>query len=72
MRQAVNLANLPFAFRHIALMPDVHEGYGMPIGGVLASKGIIVPNAVGVDIGCGVVALKTDARKYLGKNQECN
>ena len=35
MRQAVNLANLPFAFRHIALMPDVHEGYGMPIGGEL-------------------------------------
>ena len=63
MRQAVNLANLPFAFRHIALMPDVHEGYGMPIGSVLASKGIIVPNAVGVDIGCGVVAFKTDARE---------
>lgn len=60
LRQAVNLANLPFAFKHIALMPDVHEGFGMPIGGVLASRKMIIPNAVGVDIGCGVFAVKTD------------
>jgi len=52
VKQAINLANLPFAFKHICLMPDTHEGYGMPIGGVLATKGVIVPNAVGVDIGC--------------------
>jgi tRNA-splicing ligase RtcB len=59
MDQTKNLANLPFAFKHIAIMPDVHQGYGMPIGGVLATKGIIIPNAVGVDIGCGMCALKT-------------
>jgi tRNA-splicing ligase RtcB len=59
LEQARNLANLPFAFRHIALMPDCHSGYGMPIGGVLATKGVVVPNAVGVDIGCGMCAVKT-------------
>lgn len=58
MDQALNLANLPFAREHIALMPDAHSGYGMPIGGVLASKDVIVPNAVGVDIGCGIRAVK--------------
>lgn len=57
--QARNLANLPFSFKHVALMPDTHQGYGMPIGGVLATKGVIIPNAVGVDIGCGMCALKT-------------
>ncbi len=60
--QAKNLANLPFAFKHIALMPDCHSGYGMPIGGVLATKGVIVPNAVGVDIGCGMCAVKTSLK----------
>jgi tRNA-splicing ligase RtcB len=59
MQQARNLANLPFAFRHIAIMPDAHEGYGMPIGGVLATEDHIVPNAVGVDIGCGMSATRT-------------
>ena len=57
--QASNLANLPFAFKHIAIMPDAHQGYGMPIGGVMATKGVIIPNAVGVDIGCGMCAVKT-------------
>ena len=60
MEQARNLANLPFAFKHICLMPDTHQGYGMPIGGVLASKDVIVPNAVGVDIGCGMCAIQTN------------
>jgi tRNA-splicing ligase RtcB len=59
MEQARNLANLPFVFKHIALMPDAHQGYGMPIGGVMATQGVIVPNAVGVDIGCGMCAVKT-------------
>lgn len=59
LEQTKNLANLPFAFRHVAIMPDVHSGYGMPIGGVLATKGVIIPNAVGVDIGCGMCAVKT-------------
>lgn len=59
MQQAVNLANLPFVFKHVSLMPDAHSGYGMPIGGVLATDAVIVPNAVGVDIGCGMCAVKT-------------
>jgi len=57
--QAKNLANLPFAYKWVSIMPDSHQGYGMPIGGVLATRQVIVPNAVGVDIGCGMVAVKT-------------
>jgi len=57
--QARNLAKLPFAYRQICLMPDTHQGYGMPIGGVLATKGAVIPNAVGVDIGCGMCAVRT-------------
>ncbi|MFA6571483.1 MAG: RtcB family protein [Bacteroidota bacterium] len=63
LQQARNLANLPFAFKHIAIMPDCHEGYGMPIGGVLATVGEIIPNAVGVDIGCGMCARKTSLKE---------
>ena len=59
LEQARNLANLPFAFRHIAIMPDSHLGYGMPIGAILATKGAVIPNAVGVDIGCGMCSLRT-------------
>ncbi|MEE4177555.1 MAG: RtcB family protein [Bacteroides sp.] len=59
LEQARNLARLPFAFRHIALMPDCHQGFGMPIGGVLATREVIIPNAVGVDIGCGMCAVQT-------------
>jgi len=62
LEQAKNLARLPFAYKHIALMPDCHQGYGMPIGGVLATEGVIIPNAVGVDIGCGMCAVKTSLR----------
>jgi tRNA-splicing ligase RtcB len=58
LKQAINLANLPFAFRHVALMPDAHKGYGMCIGGVLATENVIIPNAVGKDIGCGMCAVK--------------
>lgn len=57
--QAENIASLPFAFHHIAMMPDAHVGYGMPIGGVLATRDAIIPNAVGVDIGCGMAAHRT-------------
>ena len=60
LEQAKNLASHPAAFHHVALMPDAHKGYGMPIGGVLALKDAVCPNAVGVDIGCGMVAVKTD------------
>ncbi|HSH84004.1 MAG TPA: RtcB family protein [Guyparkeria sp.] len=62
LEQARNLANLPFAFKHIAIMPDTHLGYGMPIGAILATKGAIVPNAVGVDIGCGMCSLRTNLK----------
>lgn len=57
--QIEHLSNLPFAYHHIAIMPDCHSGYGMPIGGVLATENTIIPNAVGVDIGCGMCAMKT-------------
>ena len=60
LAQAKNLANLPFAFSHVAIMPDSHLGMGMPIGGVLALKEVIIPNAVGMDIGCGMRAIRTD------------
>ncbi len=64
IKQATNLANLPFVFKHIALMPDTHQGYGMPIGGVLATKNVIIPNAVGVDIGCGMCAIETNIKEW--------
>ena len=60
LKQAINLTAFPFVFRHVALMADCHEGFGMPIGGVIACMDTIVPNAVGVDIGCGVCAVQTD------------
>ncbi|MGM0509355.1 MAG: RtcB family protein [Fusobacteriota bacterium] len=61
--QAMNLANLPFVHKWVCLMPDTHQGYGMPIGGVLATDGVIIPNAVGVDIGCGMGFIETNIKK---------
>jgi tRNA-splicing ligase RtcB (3'-phosphate/5'-hydroxy nucleic acid ligase) len=63
LEQAKHLANLPFTFKYVAIMPDSHLGYGMPIGGVLATQGVIIPNCVGVDIGCGMCAVKTSLRE---------
>lgn len=60
LQQALNLAELPFIHKWVALMPDTHMGYGMPIGGVIAARGAVIPNAVGVDIGCGMVFFKTN------------
>ena len=60
VEQAVNLAHHPALVHHVALMPDAHQGYGMPIGGVVAAKGAVIPAAVGVDIGCGMSATETD------------
>ena len=60
MQQARNLANHPALRSHVALMPDCHCGYGMPIGGVVGAKKAVLPSAVGVDIGCGMVAVETD------------
>ena len=58
-RQLENTARLPFIFRHVAAMPDVHFGMGATVGSVVATKGAIVPAAVGVDIGCGMMAVQT-------------
>jgi len=69
MLQAKNLARHPLIFHHVALMPDCHQGYGMPIGGVIATRGGIIVNAVGVDIGCGMIASKTNfSAKDLDKS----
>lgn len=58
-RQLINLASLPFIHKHIAVMPDVHAGAGTTIGTVFATQKAIIPAAVGVDIGCGMMACKT-------------
>ncbi len=60
VKQAENLAKHPALFGHVSLMPDAHQGYGMPIGGVIAADNVIIPSAVGVDIGCGMIAVETD------------
>lgn len=60
LEQAVNLSKLPFVHKWVALMPDTHAGKGMPIGGVLACEGAVIPNAVGVDIGCGMAFVQTN------------
>ena len=60
LEQAENLACHPAVFNHVALMPDCHPGYGMPIGGVIACIKAVIPNAVGVDIGCGMGAVKSN------------
>ena len=57
--QLKNTASLPFVFRHVAAMPDVHLGIGATVGSVVATRGAVIPAAVGVDIGCGMMALKT-------------
>ncbi len=62
MKQLENVANMPFIHKHVAGMPDVHLGKGATIGSVIATKGVIVPAAVGVDIGCGMMAVKTSLK----------
>lgn len=59
LEQLKNTASLPFIFKHVAAMPDVHFGMGATIGSVIATKRAIIPAAVGVDIGCGMLAAKT-------------
>jgi tRNA-splicing ligase RtcB len=58
-RQAERTASLPFVYPHVALMPDAHLGKGATVGSVLPTKGAIIPAAVGVDIGCGMIAVRT-------------
>jgi len=63
LRQIANTASMPFVFKHVAVMPDCHYGKGATVGTVLATKGAIIPAAVGVDIGCGMIAVKTPLRR---------
>ncbi len=56
--QLRHIASLPFVFKHVAVMPDVHWGKGSTVGSVIATKGAVIPAAVGVDIGCGMVAAR--------------
>lgn len=56
--QLKNIASLPFVFKHVAAMPDVHLGKGATVGSVIATKGAVIPAAVGVDIGCGMMAAR--------------
>ncbi|MBL8604304.1 MAG: RtcB family protein [Myxococcales bacterium] len=58
-KQLENLARMPFIHRGIAVMPDVHAGKGSTVGSVIATRGAIIPAAVGVDIGCGMIAART-------------
>src|SRR3989344_5911234 len=62
MQQLMNVASLPFIFKHIAVMPDVHWGMGATVGSVIPTHKAIIPAAVGVDIGCGMMAVKTSIR----------
>lgn len=68
LKQLENVAKMPFVFKHVAVMPDVHWGIGCTVGSVVATKGAVIPAAVGVDIGCGMIATKLkDVRlEHLG------
>ena len=59
-RQLINVSQLPFIYKWVAAMPDVHWGIGATVGSVIPTKGAIIPAAVGVDIGCGMMAIETD------------
>jgi len=63
-RQLHNIASLPFIHKHVAAMPDVHWGMGATIGSVIATKEAIIPAAVGVDIGCGMMAYQTSLKAH--------
>ena len=67
IQMAKNVAALPFVYKHVALMPDVHLGKGALVGSVIATDDALIPAAVGVDIGCGMCALQTP---YKGKKLE--
>src|SRR5919107_6297554 len=58
-QQLVNLSQLPITHHHVAAMPDVHAGIGATVGTVIATKQAVIPAAVGVDIGCGMIAART-------------
>jgi hypothetical protein len=58
-KQLDNMASMPFIHKHVAIMPDCHWGMGATVGSVIPTKGAIIPAAVGVDIGCGMMAVRT-------------
>src|ERR1051325_8557332 len=60
IRQAEKTARLPIVEGHVALMPDAHVGIGATVGSVIPTKGAVIPSAVGVDIGCGMIAAELD------------
>ena len=63
LKQVANTASIPFVFKHVAVMPDCHFGKGATVGTVLATRGSIIPAAVGVDIGCGMIAVRTPLKR---------
>lgn len=63
LTQLLNLAKVPFVYKHVAAMPDTHYGIGATVGSVFASLGAVIPAAVGVDIGCGMIAARTNLIK---------
>ena len=63
LKQIHNLAEMPFIFKHVAVMPDCHFGLGATVGSCIPTQGAIIPAAVGVDIGCGMIAAKTGLRR---------
>src|SRR5918999_5345995 len=70
IEQAEQTAELPFVYPHVALMPDAHLGKGAAVGTVIPTLGAVIPAAVGVDIGCGMIAARTrfTAADIAGKN----
>lgn len=78
LQQAINISKHPWLVGNVCLMPDTHAGYGMPIGGVVALDRAVCPNMVGVDIGCGMLAVRTslkdisieELKKVLGGSRE--
>jgi tRNA-splicing ligase RtcB (3'-phosphate/5'-hydroxy nucleic acid ligase) len=62
-QQILNTASMPFVFKHVAVMPDCHYGKGATVGTVLATQGAVIPAAVGVDIGCGMIAVRTPLKR---------
>jgi tRNA-splicing ligase RtcB len=62
-QQILNTASMPFVFKHVAVMPDCHYGKGATVGTVLPTDGAVIPAAVGVDIGCGMIAVRTPLKR---------
>ena len=63
LEQIRNISGMPFVFRHVAVMPDCHFGMGATVGSCIPTKNAIIPAAVGVDIGCGMIAVKTSLKR---------